>query len=80
MIASKKKVISVYLNKKCVNSNKELRSGSFNDVFYRFCLFYTESVKNTIVTLQRKSPKNSIGLWYFKTWLLRHKMQSSRKF
>ena len=34
MMMSKKKVITLYWDGKWVNSNQELRSGSFNDGFY----------------------------------------------
>ena len=34
----------LYVDGKCVNSNHELRSGSFNDGFYRFWLFRAASV------------------------------------
>ena len=44
MMVFKKKVVTFYLDGKCVNLNKELRSRSFNDGFKRFRLFSTISV------------------------------------
>ena len=39
-----KKVIALYLDEICVNSNYKLRSSSFTDGFFRFWLFSTASV------------------------------------
>ena len=51
-MVSKKKVITFYLDGKCVNSNYELRSGPFNDGLYRFWLFRTPSAAYPVLLNQ----------------------------
>ena len=49
MMASKRKGHHPPFGRKCVNSNQELRSSSFNDGFYRFWPFSTASVATPLI-------------------------------
>ena len=50
MMVSKKKVIISYLDRKYVNSNRDMCNGSFNSCFYRFCHFRTASAATAVIS------------------------------
>ena len=52
MVSKVKKVIALYLDEKCVNSNQELLSGSFDDGFHHFGLFSAASVATPVILNQ----------------------------
>ena len=61
MMVTKKMVINFYLDRKCVNFNYELRSGTFNDCFY-FWFIITTSVATSVIL-------NWIYECFYKCWL-----------